>query len=106
MLKELLNGYQCEICKTIYNQKKKAIECESQISEEPIKEIGFEFKARYYYGEGDFDYVDIPTRIYKISFSNHKINYELEQNLDGKFQSIIICYGNKDLLRLINSTKE
>lgn len=87
-----LNGYQCELCKSIYREIKDAADCESIPMEKSLLQIDDTII--------DDQYNDTEIRVAKISFDGHEIKYDLEWEYgqDGKWEQMHSIYGNEMLL--------
>lgn len=91
-MKKIANGFQCEVCRIIYADQEKALECENQKSDTLSFQIGQKIKDSH----GEKDYT---LEIRSIHFEGHEIVYVLETQLkDGRWVRMYKIRGNQDMI--------
>lgn len=93
MVKQLLNGYQCEKCSTIHKTVEEAEFCEEQTLEEPLLKIGDTLI------DDSYD-VENRVRVYKIYYDRHEVCYQMEWQSpirDGEWEVVYTIFGNEML---------
>jgi hypothetical protein len=90
-LKQILNGYQCEKCNTVYSNVNEALNCENKPMEQPLVKISDIFIDEY--AESKFK-----IRISKIYYDRHEVCYNYEMYQDDEWLNVASYYGNEMLL--------
>lgn len=90
-MKNILNGYQCGTCKTIYLEETDAIECEKKTLETPLIPIGTVLTEGY---EEEFSKV----RVSRIYYEMHNVCYRFESEYESEWSDCFSYFGNEHLI--------
>ncbi|MCM3390228.1 hypothetical protein M3649_19200 [Ureibacillus chungkukjangi] len=94
-MKQILNGFQCEKCNSIYDTENKAIDCEKNPIESPLLKIG-DSVIDNSYG------VEKVVIVFKIYFIEHEACYRMkwkDSNENGDSEGLFTINGNDFLTR-------
>lgn len=93
-MKQVLNGFQCDICNTVYNNEVDAGKCELTTLEDSLLRIGDIIIDDSYDTESEM-------RVCRIYYSGHEVNYRMEWQApdgDGEWTEVYSIYGNEMLI--------